>query len=262
MWEFATEVSQRPPLVLGIDPRPQLHGPQPLAHIRLYSLQLLEALHRQLGAVKLQAAFFEAMGPAGYALMFELAAAARTLSLPVIFDAKRGDIGSTAQAYAQAFLEAYPGCALTVNPYLGLDTLEPFLQSAQRTGGALFVLVKTSNPGSGWLQDLPLASGLTLSQHLGQQLAQLAQQHRVGHWSRVGAVVGATYPQELPLFRQLLPHSLFLLPGLGAQGGLPERGAGLLNSASRALYYPNGQPNLAQAVAQAQAYLQALRVKA
>lgn len=256
--EFVEEVLQRPPLVLGVDPRPELHGKEPLAHIRRYTLELLEALAHKVCAVKYQAAFFEAMGPQGFALMHELIAGARVLSLPVIVDAKRGDIGSTAKAYAEAYLQTYFGSALTVNPYLGSDALEPFLRAAQQSRGAVFVLVKTSNPGSGLFQDLPLAKGGVLFQAVADYLAEQAEQQRVGNWSRVAAVVGATYPEQIGDIRSRLPHSLLLLPGLGAQGGGVIHGPGLLNSASRALYYPGRQPNLEEAVRQAERYLKAL----
>ncbi|MCS7069372.1 MAG: orotidine-5'-phosphate decarboxylase [Meiothermus sp.] len=256
--EFVEAVTQRPPLVLGVDPRPGLHGQAPLAHIRRYTLELMEALAESVGAVKFQAAFFEAMGPEGFALMHELIVGARVLSLPVIVDAKRGDIGSTAEAYAEAYLKTYPGSALTVNPYLGSDALEPFFKAAQQSGGAVFVLVKTSNPGSGLFQDVPLASGGALYLAVADYLAAEAERQRVGGWSRVAAVVGATYPEQVGEVRRRLPHSLLLLPGLGAQGGGAIRGPGLLNSASRAIFYPNGRPNLEEAVHQAKQLLAAL----
>lgn len=256
--EFVEEVLSRPPLVLGVDPRPALHGSNPLAHIRRYTLELLEALAHKVCAVKYQAAFFEAMGPQGFALMHELIVGARVLSLPVMVDAKRGDIGSTAEAYAKAYLESYPGSALTVNPYLGSDGLEPFFRAAQLSGGAVFVLVKTSNPGSGLFQDLALEQTGLLYQAVADYLARQAEQQRVGDWSRIAAVVGATYPEQIGELRSRLPHSLLLLPGLGAQGGKAIKGPGLLNSASRALYYPGGQPSLEEAVRQAELYLEAL----
>ena len=255
---FVEAVTSRPPLVLGVDPRPEWHGAEPLAAIEQYTLELLEALGNNLGAVKFQTAFFEAMGPQGFALLHQLILAAQTIQLPVIIDAKRGDIGSTAQAYAQAYLEAFPGSALTVNPYLGGDALEPFVQSAQHTGGALFVLVRTSNPGAGLFQDLRLETGEFLYQRVAQYLDRLAQSQRVGGWSRIGAVVGATRPDEVAALRAMMPHSLFLLPGLGAQGGQPIAGPGLLNSASRALYYPGGKPDLDLAWQVAQGYLNQL----
>jgi len=123
------EALSRPPVVLGVDPRPELHGREPISHIRRYTLELLEALASRLAAVKFQLAFFEALGPEGLGLLWELASGARVMGLPVIFDGKRGDIGSTAKAYARAYLEAFPGSALTANPYLGLDALERFWHS-------------------------------------------------------------------------------------------------------------------------------------
>lgn len=256
--EFVHQVVARPPLVLGVDPRPELHGPSPLGHIRQYTLELMEALASKVCAVKFQTAFFEALGPQGFALMHELIVGARVLSVPVIVDAKRGDIGSTALAYAKAYLQTYPGSALTVNPYLGSDALAPFFKAAEDWGGAVFVLVKTSNPGSGLFQDLALQQGGRLYQAVAAYLASEAEQQRVGDWSRVAAVVGATYPAQITEIRRHLPHSLLLLPGLGAQGGRALQGPGLLNSASRALYYPGGEANLEAALRQAEAYLEAL----
>ena len=245
---------------MGVDPRVSLHGAHPLDHIRSYTLALVEALGPKLGAVKPQVAFFEALGPAGYALVHELTDEISAMGVPVIIDAKRGDMSTTAQAYAEAFLAAHPGAALTVNPYLGEDALEPFLSAADRHGGAVFVLVKTSNPGSGIFQDLVLADGRRLSQAVADWVAGAAARHRVGAWSRVGAVVGGTYPAEVAAQRQRMPNVLLLVPGLGAQGGNVIAGAGLLNSASRSLYYPGGRCDVAAAVEVADGYLAELRV--
>ncbi|MBI5813706.1 MAG: orotidine-5'-phosphate decarboxylase [Meiothermus silvanus] len=255
--DFVLEIEGRPPLVLGVDPRPQLHTPEPIAAIRSYTLELIEALAERIAAVKFQAAFFEALGPEGFALMHELIAGARVMAVPVIVDAKRGDIGSTAEAYAQAYLEAYPGSALTVNPYLGEDAVEPFFRAAERSGGAVFVLVKTSNPGAGLFQDL-FVGEKKLYQVVSEWLNQQAEHYRVGEWSRVGAVVGATYPEQVDELRSALPRSFLLLPGLGAQGGTPVKGAGVLNAASRSLYYPGGKPDVQAACSQADAYLKTL----
>ena len=251
------EALSRPPLVLGVDPRPTLHGPEPLAHIRRYTLELLEALAPRLAAAKFQLAFFEALGPEGTALLWELASASRVMGLPVIFDGKRGDIGSTAGAYARAYLEAFPGSGLTVNPYLRLDALKPFFQAASRTGGGVFVLAKTSNPGSGFLQDL-LVEGKPLYLHLAGALEREGERYREGPWSRVGMVVGATYPEAVARVRERAPHAPLLLPGVGAQGGRPLKGEGLLFAASRALYYPGGRPDLKAALEAAEALLKAL----
>jgi orotidine-5'-phosphate decarboxylase len=263
MPEFVEAVLERPPLVLGIDPRPELHGKNPIEHIRRYSFELMEALGPQIASVKPQAAFFEAMGVAGFALMHELIAAARVLSIPVIIDAKRGDIGSTAEAYAKAYLDTYPGSALTINPYLGSDALEPFFKAAQRSLGAVFVLVKTSNPGSGLLQDLEVrlegrGANYRFHQAVSEYLALEGEKYLVGEWSRIGAVVGATYPEQVAEARQAMPKALLLLPGLGAQGGKPLPGQGLLNSASRSLYYPQGKTDVGLALEQAEAYLTVL----
>ncbi len=244
---------KRPPLVLGVDPRPKLHGREALAHIRRYTLDLMEALAGKLAAVKFQLAFFEALGPKGMELLFELASGARVMGLPVIFDGKRGDVGSTAEAYARTYLEAFPGSALTVNPYLGLDALMPFVEAADRAKGALFVLLKTSNPGSGFLQDLPV-DGRPLWEYLLEALAALGKA-REGAWSRVGGVVGGTYPGAVRRARALAPALPLLVPGLGAQGGGFFREEGVLNAASRALYYPGGRPDLEAALKAAEAFV-------
>jgi len=248
---------ERPPLVLGVDPRPNLHGPKPLVHLRRYALELFEALAESLAAVKFQLAFFEALGPEGMALLFELASAARVMGLPVLFDGKRGDIGSTAEAYAEAYLGRFPGSALTVNPYLGLDALTPFFREAKQSGGAVFVLVKTSNPGSGFLQDLPV-EGKPLYLHLAEALAREGEALREGPWSRVGMVVGATYPEAVRAVREVAPSAPLLLPGVGVQGGRPLKGKGLLLAASRALFYPGGRPDLEGAKEAAKELLSAL----
>ncbi len=252
--DFVESIQNKPQLFVGIDPRPELHGANPVQHIRQYSLELIDALATKIGGIKPQAAFFEAMGAEGYALMLEIIRYAQSRGLPVIIDAKRGDIGSTAEAYAKAYLEAFPGSALTVNPYLGGDSLEPFLSYADLHQGAIFVLVKTSNPGSGLFQDLEV-SGEKLHRKVAQHVAQIASQYRVGDWSRVCAVVGATYPALIDELRSVMPHSHFLLPGLGAQGGGVVRGGGMLNSASRAVYYPGGKTDIEAAVAAADGFL-------
>ncbi|TBH20491.1 orotidine-5'-phosphate decarboxylase [Thermus thermamylovorans] len=251
------EALARPPLVLGVDPRPGLHGKEPIPHLRRYSLEVLEALAPRLAAVKFQLAFFEALGPEGMALLLELASGARVMGLPVLFDGKRGDIGSTAEAYAEAYLLRFPGSALTLNPYLGLDALEPFFRAAQRSGGAVFVLAKTSNPGAGFLQDLEVGRR-PLYLHLAEVLAEEGRRYLEGPWSRVGLVVGATYPEAVQRVREAAPHAPLLLPGVGAQGGKPLKGPGLLNASARALFYPRGRPDLEGALEAAEALLAAL----
>lgn len=240
-------------LCVGLDPRPAWHpeGVDLWSHCR----DVLEACAPYACAVKPQVAFFEAQGLEGMQVLQRVLGLARSLNLPVIVDAKRGDIGSTAEAYAQAWLRGEnAGCALTVNPYLGRDTIEPFLAAAREEGGALFCLVRTSNPGAGDLQDLPTPEGTVAQWVAGWVRAFNGEGEGYGP---VGAVVGATRPAELALFRRLMPRSVLLLPGVGAQGGRPEDlapafhpgGRGAVVSASRSVEYASRGSDYAAAAA-------------
>jgi orotidine-5'-phosphate decarboxylase len=226
-------------LCVGLDPDPALM-PEGLGVTELCR-GIIDAVAGTAVAVKPQAAFFEALGAEGWAALTEVCGHARDAGLLVIADGKRGDVPSTARAYAAAF--APLADAVTVNPYLGYDSLEPFFA---RDGLGVFVLVKTSNPGSVDLQDLPLADGRPLWQHVAGLVDRWGAD-LVGACglSSVGAVVGATFPQEVVEARQLLPRSVLLLPGVGAQGARPEDlseafavgPAGALVSASRSVLY-------------------------
>ncbi|GMA17452.1 orotidine-5'-phosphate decarboxylase [Deinococcus metallilatus] len=227
-------------LCVGLDPRASAY--RDAAHLRAHTLDVLEAAAPYAACVKPQLAFFEALGLPGFTLLEEVCAAARTLGLPVILDGKRGDIGSTAAAYAQGWLTGpHAGDALTVNPFLGFQTLTPFVEAARANGGGLFVLVKTSNPDQADLQ------GQGISERVAVEVARLDAQEQ-GEYASVGAVVGATHPQDLATFRALMPRALLLLPGLGAQGGTAAElapafhpgGTGALASASRAVQYADG----------------------
>jgi len=245
---------------LGIDPRPALspwtdparHGHDAVrvaAAVEASFTAVLRASHEALACCKLQSAFFEAMGLPGLGAMAGLLRVARELALPAIVDAKRGDIGSTAEAYARAYLTdgAFAADALTVNPYLGLDTLEPFVDAALEHGRGLFVVLKTSNPGSADLQDLALADGRRLHEALADRLAARATDlpRDPNGYSALGVVVGATYPTALAALRERVPASVVLVPGYGAQGGQAEDvaaafdadGLGAVVSASRSLTY-------------------------
>ncbi len=179
-------------------------------------------------AVKPQAAYFEALGAEGVACLERVMCFARELGFVVILDAKRNDIGSTAQAYADAYLKARPegqgpclraADAITISAYLGYDGVEPFVNKAYEYGTGLFILVKTSNPGSGQLQDLKLESGLTVYQHMADLVAQWGQDLiGASGYSSLGAVVGATYPEQLRELRARVPQTPFLVPGFGHQG--------------------------------------------
>lgn len=247
------------PVVVGLDPRADslppgfIEGQDPAAIARGYARfcrEVLDVVAPLVPAVKPQAAFFEQCGPAGMTALQEVIDDAANRNLVVILDGKRNDIGSTAAAYADAYLGRRPastwGCdALTVNPYLGDDSLEPFVEAASSRGAGIFVLVKTSNPGSGRFQDL-IAEGQPLYRHVAEMVESLAQQTAgSGRYGAVGAVVGATYPQEVAELRQAMPHAWLLLPGYGAQGAaaadcaraLDEQGLGALVNSSRAILY-------------------------
>lgn len=194
----------------------------------------IEATAAQCVAVKLQVACFERLGAPGWAALREVAQGARARRLLVIADAKRGDIDVTGRAYAQAFLGETPTVygpvdgldadAMTINPLLGTDSLAPFADAARARGGGLFVLVRTSNPGAADLQDLELAAGGTVSDRLAAMVCELgAPGIGASGLSDVGAVVGATAPQKLEALRELMPAAVFLLPGVGAQGGTVEQ---------------------------------------
>jgi orotidine-5'-phosphate decarboxylase len=217
------------PLVLGIDPAlnhaPFSMGTDAGTFLHQYTSSLLDGADGKIGFVKFQSAYFEAFGSAGVSALARSIAMARERRFAVILDAKRGDIGSTAEAYAQAYLTPKSGDlevdSLTVNPFLGPDTLVPFVDRARSYGKGLFVLVKTSNEGSGWLQDQRV-DGIKVSHRIAALLADWANRS-IGESkiSAVGAVVGATYPSEAAELRSLMPRSVFLAPGLGAQGGNP-----------------------------------------
>ncbi|MEX0712226.1 MAG: orotidine-5'-phosphate decarboxylase [Pirellulales bacterium] len=173
-------------------------------------------------AVKPQSACFEQLGPAGMQALADVVRYARQRGLLVLLDGKRNDIGSTAAAYAEGFLGAdspWGADALTVNPYLGDDSLQPFVEVAGRRQAGLFVLVKTSNPGAGQFQDLE-SGGVALYLRVAQCVERLAEQTAgAAGYGYVGAVVGATYPEQLSALRAAMPHAWLLVPGFGSQGG-------------------------------------------
>jgi orotidine-5'-phosphate decarboxylase len=230
------------------------------AAIEAWSIDVIDALVGHCAAVKLQAAFYEQLGWAGAQALEASCARARAKGLLVILDAKRGDIDTTAEAYAAAALDPegpHGADAVTVSPWMGMDTLEPFLRRCVAHGAGVFALVRTSNPGSGLLQT-PGGAALRLAQAL----------HTRGEvdWagarlSSLGAVVGATIPvDELGPLRAALPRAWFLMPGVGAQGGSlgaaraaarPD-GLGVLPVASRSvLFPPAGAPDPGAAWAEA-----------
>ena len=199
--------------------------PATAAAIERFLFEVVDRVAGRVAAVKPQAAFFEALGPAGFTTLARVMQRARERELVVVLDAKRGDIGSTAAAYASAYLAAeaaMPADALTVNPFLGLDTLEPFVAAAEPAGRGLFVLVKTSNPGSRDLQELRAGDALVY-EHLADGLAPLARRlEGASGLSSLGIVAGATFPDEAKRIRERLPSAVMLVPGYGAQGASAE----------------------------------------
>jgi len=225
-------------LLVGLDPRPELlpvelRGDTHLGRgaaadaVARFCRGLVDAVAPYVVGVKPQLAFFETLGADGIRAFEEVCEYARAVGLLVVADGKRGDIGSTARAYADAYLESRDEGAplvdaLTVNPYLGSDSIEPFVAACRRSGAGLFCLVKTSNAGSADVQDVALSDGRRLWQHVAELVAEWGEE-LVGErgLSSVGAVVGATYPRAVAEARRLMPQAILLLPGIGAQGATP-----------------------------------------
>jgi len=216
--------------------------------IYAYNRIVIDAVAEHAVAVKPQLAYYEVYGSEGIRALEQTIAYAKSKNLIVINDAKRGDIGSTSKAYAKALLGSTPisGDMVTVNPFLGSDGYLPFVEEAERNRKGLFLLVKTSNPSSHELQNVMLEDGRPLYMKLAEDIDRLAQQTLGEHrYSFLGAVVGGTYPKEAEQIRQALPHSIFLVPGYGAQGGTAEsltpyfdaRGLGAVVSSSRGIIY-------------------------
>jgi orotidine-5'-phosphate decarboxylase len=274
---FADRLAERvrqqgTPVLVGLDPRweqlpPALTAGEPedlarrAAVYARFCREAIDVVAPLVPAVKPQAAFFEQLGPPGMAALHEVIQHARAVGLIVILDGKRNDIGSTAEAYAEAYLGGGPwgADALTVSPYLGEDSLRPFVEVAQRRGAGVFVLVKTSNPGGGQFQDL-IAGGRPLYRHVADFVERLAieTQGQCGYGA-VGAVVGATYPQQLAELREAMPHTWFLVPGYGAQGGAARdvapafdaQGLGAIVNSSRGIIFAHARKDFAQRFAPA-----------
>lgn len=253
---------------VGLDPRWDLlplevrrrHGdctlPAVARAFEEFCARVIDIVAPLVPVVKPQSAFFEACGPAGLEALQRLLRRARRQGLLTILDGKRNDIAATAEAYADAALggirlgnllhPVWDADALTVNPYLGRDSLEPFLKSARRSGRGLFVLVRTSNPGASQFQDLD-CGGRPLFQHVAEAVGAWTREHlgRCG-FGDVGAVVGATRPAELAVIRQLLPDAILLIPGFGAQGATAADtasafradGTGAVVNSSRGILFP------------------------
>ena len=220
--------------MVGLDPRYEslprslvsTERANDLAHraetYRAFCREVIDVVAPLVPAVKPQAAFFEQLGPAGATALADVIRYARGKDLLVIIDGKRNDIGSTAEAYATGYLgegSAWCGDALTINPYMGDDSLQPFIDTARARNAGVFVLVKTSNPGGAQFQDLA-ANGEPIYRHVARHVERLAAEDAgTAGLGTVGAVVGATYPDQLAELRGIMPHSWLLIPGYGSQGG-------------------------------------------
>jgi orotidine-5'-phosphate decarboxylase len=227
--------------------------------------EIIDVVKDSVPCVKPQAAFFEQLGPAGMVSLGEVIRYANESGLIVITDGKRNDIGSTATAYAQAYLGAgdlspWGSDSLTVSPYLGQDSLEPFVEICDEREAGVFVLVKTSNPGGGLLQDRQ-TDGQSVYQRVAALLTEL-NQGRVGEcgYGPMGAVVGATYPEQLVAMRAAMPQSWILIPGFGAQGGgaddvlggFDAKGLGAVVNSSRHIIFAHAREEFREKYADSQ----------
>ncbi len=234
------------PIVVGLDPQLSFlpeklmkdnfseYGdtPEAICHALIhFNNRIVDAVADLVPAVKPQIAMYEQFGISGLAAYRETIRYCKEKGLIVIGDVKRGDIGSTSAAYATAHLgkirvgyETYAPFdedLATVNPYLGSDGVQPFIDVCKKEDKGIFVLVKTSNPSSGEFQDL-LFDGKPLYQIVGEKVEEWGESLRHGNYSDVGAVVGATYPEVGKVMREVMPHTFILVPGYGAQGGTAE----------------------------------------
>ena len=264
--------AKRTPALIGLDPRwdqlppdvrnhaAELHDSktaQIASAFEEFCVRLIDVVAPLVPAVKPQAAFFEEWGPDGCLALCRVMRYARSKGLIVICDAKRGDIGTTAEAYARAYLAGtdpeaalWGADALTVNPYLGADTLEPFAKVANERGAGIYVLVRTSNPGAGTFQDVACPQGKRHFFTVASAVEDLASKSaNGGDYGCIGAVVGATYPAELAELRAAMPHAPLLIPGYGSQGGaaadvaagFDSAGQGALVNSSRAINFAFSQ---------------------
>ena len=245
-------------LCAGIDPHmdriPSLfHQKDKASAVRDWAFELIPLLAGLAPVIKPQAAMFEQLGVRGMQILADLSQAAMAEGLMVIMDAKRGDIGSTAKAYAEGWLghdAGFPSDALTINPYLGRDSLDPFVAKARQSDSGLFALLRTSNPGSQDVQMIPSADNRPVFHHVADMIRPFMETLTDSSgFSSFGVVVGATWPDESVALRRMLPECLFLIPGYGAQGGSaadalaglvkgPEGWEGGLINSSRSLTMP------------------------
>jgi orotidine-5'-phosphate decarboxylase len=238
-------------LCIGLDPD---HALMAVSDVAAFNKAIIEVTADLVCAYKPNLAFYEALGERGLTALHATLAAVPP-NIPVIGDGKRNDIGNTARAYAHALFDHWRFDAVTVNPYLGGDAVEPFLE---RPGKGAFILCRTSNPGARDFQDLPVTVAGSTPRPLFEVVAETAQ--RWNSRGNIGLVVGATYPEELRRVREICPDMTFLVPGVGAQGGdvaavvrngLDSTGGGLIINVSRQVLYASKGDDFEQAARQA-----------
>jgi len=284
------------PTVMGLDPmleyipaslveqaRKDSDGPLESAGtaIAVFNRRLIDCVADIIPAVKPQLAYYEQYGVPGIEAFHETCAYARQKGMLVIADGKRNDIGTTASAYARAYLgettfwdqdlrTVHDVDALTINPYLGSDGIDPFLEQCRLHGKGVFILVRTSNPSAGDFQDLTLADGRTLYEAVADQVDRWgASLTGDSGFSSAGAVVGATYPEQAALLRRRMPNALILVPGYGAQGATADdcvhnfdsQGRGAIVNASRSLMLAYKKHQLPQEAFDEACWLEALQMK-
>lgn len=267
--------AKQTPALVGLDPRWHLL-PEPIVQsvsdrelnfearataFERFSCDIIDVVAPLVSCVKPQVAFFEQLGPAGMQALQNVIRYARKSGLLVIADAKRGDIGSTAEAYADAWLAGedpdaavFAADALTVNAYLGQDTLQPFIKKCVANGAGLYVLVRTSNPGAVVFQDRK-SNDSTVFEAVADVVQECNAEHFAGEsYGSIGAVVGATWPEELNSLRSRMPNTPLLVPGYGSQGGtaegvsgaFDENGLGGVINSSRAINFAHSHPEYSE----------------
>lgn len=251
---------------VGIDPRwqqlpgalkvnPAEHGWQATADAFFeFSKAIIDVVAPLVPVIKPQSAFYEELGSAGVVALEKVVKYATSQGLLVVMDGKRNDIGTTATAYANAYLgrtSPFGSDALTVSPYLGADSLDPFVTKCKESDAGIFVLVKTSNPGSGFIQDLTVGE-TTISERVADyvQSKSLETANNAQEYGAIGCVVGATYPEQLAAMRARMPNAWILIPGFGAQGGaaadvkvgFDSNGLGAIVNSSRGIIFAHENP--------------------
>ena len=237
------------PLCIGLDTDPSYLPESVIAKypskeeaVLAYNKGIVDAASQYAGCYKVQIAYYEAMGLKGMEVFAKTVQYIRSKNIPVISDVKRGDIADTAKAYAKAHFQGdFETDIITINPYMGFDTLEPFMSFFPEKGA--FVLLRTSNPGMQDIENQPLSNGKPVLSLVGEKLNQLADEYAASHpeeCSPFGAVVGCTEEEDARKIRDMYPNVFFLIPGFGAQGGKARIAATLLDKAGGAVNSSRG----------------------